>query len=233
MIGSFGIGKYTVEADLYRRRYTIRRGDKVLLHRIKGWADKVENLAKKFAEYDDNFIDKLCDGIYNLNYFGLTRFQQRLFDTELTVLYKSIQQVLPTVFMYRSLGLRSVIEVQIYRSLSKSPIECYSVGDIFISRTSCDVKAYTNDNMAYVRLEIEDFRPRVEYWRYNGHGFYHSSWQYVKNQELHVQRLHFQSLAKALLSLSDNPLLGCWHHLVKSSAKVHLPTSLSQILPAS
>jgi hypothetical protein len=226
------MGQYHVEADLFYKKYIIRRGNKAVFAG-RGWADRAEKLAKIFSQYDDNFIDELCELVTILDNFGLIKFRQRLFDTELSVLHRSIKQIIPTIFMYQALGLRSIIEVQIYKALSKPPIRCYSVQDVFIGRTSCEVRFYMNDDKEYLRLKIEDFRPRVEYWRYNSNGFYRTSWPYVKHlkdDELFVRKLHFTALAKALLTLSDNPTLACWRYIIEHSSKVHLPQGVKQLI---
>jgi len=142
--------------------------------------------------------------------------------------------------MYKALGLRSVIESQVYKALSKPPVECYDVQDLFISRTSCDVKSYGNDDRHYVRLKIDSFRPYTEFLMYYKSGYRKVSWEYirlyVKNEELLnselLKKMHFNRLAAALLNLTDDPVLGCWHYLIKNATKVHIPETVRQLVAA-
>jgi hypothetical protein len=223
--------KYTIIDDFSsrRRRMVIRRcGQPIFV--CQGVSEqKVRSLCQKLEKYSNSFVDQLLTLITDLKDFGLINFYNRLFDTDLEVLYNSVKKVISTVYMYRALGLRSIIEVQIYKAMKYEAGDCYQVEKVYIGKSGCDVISYVSDT-AYVRLKVEDFRPRVEYWKYSSGGFRISSWQYGTDNATLLVRAHYTRLAKALLTFSDDPILSCWHYIVRNASKLYLPQGLSQIV---
>jgi hypothetical protein len=153
----------TYRAEVYRagvygdRKYfVIRRYDNKAMAVVRD--DRLANRIIKLFEKAEDHINAFC----TLINFGLIK---QLFDNTEALL----QNVLPKVIMYKSLGFRTVVEVQVYKAMTQS--ECYnvhhevSIHSVSISSTTVEVKAVEGDMYIILEHWIGDLSPKVTCWR--------------------------------------------------------------------